>query len=277
VGLGPSSEGPTRYDLEELLNGRALPGPGVVAESDGLEFTRFAMVWPLSDLRFIGGFATAFRPEFHYDYLPAGPSAVRLLLLTNIEGQGRPAAKTDKLEMRAFARPNQKEPKWTFACYSVRAKWDRDAKDPGWQPEAWKEEGTLEVAFREPFQALSRGDDYYFATASGKLFRAPKPAGRGKHRKVVPVWDDARAPITALVTDADKGRTFLFVEKGPKGVGGPFVFELADGVRLRAYDPGLCRPGAEGPDALRRVVGYARVLAALGYVDAAAPKKDQKR
>jgi hypothetical protein len=53
----------------------------------------------------------------------------------------------------------------------------------------------------------------------------------------------------------------LFCDKGPRG--GPCVFELADGVRLRRYDPSLFRPGDQGPDALRKVVGYARVLDAL--------------
>jgi hypothetical protein len=88
-----------------------------------------------------------------------------------------------------------------------------------------------------------------------------------------------RAPVVAHVTYADRGRTFLFCDKGRGGKGGPCVFELADGVRLREYDPKLFKPGDQGPAALRKVVGYARVLEALGYVEdkpAKAPSKDKR-
>lgn len=55
----------------------------------------------------------------------------------------------------------------------------------------------------------------------------------------------------------------------PRSVTRPAVFELASGVRLRPYDPKLYRPGTDGPEALRRVVGYGRVLQSLGYLEGA--------
>src|SRR5262249_24778553 len=133
------------------------------------------------------------------------------------------------------------------------------------ETQEWKDECTLDLAFREPFQVLARGEDYYFLTASGKLYRAPKPA-KGNHRKLAAVWDDWRSPIAPCITDADRNRPFLFCDTGRGGKGGPCVFELADGVRLRHFDHKLFRPGDQGPTALRKVVGYARVLEALGYV-----------
>jgi hypothetical protein len=114
------------------------------------------------------------------------------------------------------------------------------------------------VAFREPFQVLGKGDDYYFVTASGRLFRTRKPA-KGKQRPCVPVWSDASRPIRAFITDADAGRTFLFV--GPEKKGGkPAFFEVSDRPRLVEYDPGCAAPLKEGPERLRRVTHYARVL-----------------
>src|SRR5262249_53862835 len=100
---------------------------------------------------------------------------------------------------------------------------------------------------------------------------------KGKHRKLKAVWDDEKAPIVAHVTDADKNRTFLFCDKGAKGKGGPCVFELDSKPEPKEYDAKLFEPGHEGPTALRKVVGYARVLEALGYVKAAEPARDKDK
>jgi hypothetical protein len=37
----------------------------------------------------------------------------------------------------------------------------------------------------------------------------------------------------------------------------------------------LYKPGDQGPTALRKVVGYARMLHSLGYVEDAAPARDK--
>jgi hypothetical protein len=228
----------------------------------------------------MGRFAERFSPVVHYDYVPAGQFIVKLFVLTNVDAQGKPAGKESSLGSRSFPRPNQKAPKWSFVCHSVRAKWNADPKKSCWEAEDWVTEDHLDLIFREPFQALARGEDYYFLTASGKLYRAPRPS-KGKHRKLETIWDDKRSPITAHIQDADRGRTFLFCDSGPKGKGGPCVFELASGVRLRFFDRALFRPGDQGPDSLRRALGYARVLQALGYIKddkaPAQPKKDGKQ
>jgi hypothetical protein len=255
-----------RYELADLLRGRRVGGPG----GEPGHQMYFGRAYPLSDARFIGLYDADFRAVIDFDYLPVGPDSVRLFVLTNVAGRGKPAGKTDSLSGRTFPNDRQEKPKWSFACHRAVGKWDRQEKS--WQVGEWEQECTIEMAFNEPFQALGRGEDYYFLTASGKLYRAPKPA-KGKHRKLEAVWNDERSPVTAFVTDVDRGRTFLFCDKGPKGKGGPFVFELGSGVRPRFYEPKLFRLGDKGPAALRRVVGYARVLQTLGYVkDPAASK-----
>jgi hypothetical protein len=251
--------------LGDLLRGRKVGGPG--GEPGHQKY--FGRAYPLHDARFLGLYNADFRAVIDFDYLPAGPDSVRLFVLTNVAGRGESAGKTDTLAMRGFPNGRQERPKWSFACHRARGKWDRQEKR--WEVGEWQQECTLELAFNEPFQALGRGEDFYFLTASGKLYRAPKPA-KGKHRKLEAVWDDERSPVTAFVTDVDRDRTFLFCDKGPKGKSGPCVFELASGVRSRFYDPKLYRPGTDGPAALRRVVGYAGVLEALGYVKDPTPK-----
>lgn len=244
-------EGPKRYELAELLKGRSVTNPGGKDYGDRFP-PGFAPVIAVDALRVVRSAEEGFRAEWHYDYVPDGRFGLKLLMLANID---------------LYARHDG--PRWSLACSSIRARWNDDPERlSGWEIEGdgWVKADSIDVAFREPFQALSRGDDFYFLTASGKLYRAPKPV-KGTHRKMVPVWDDPRSRIVAHLTDADKDRTFLFLERGPKGVGGPCVFELADGVRLRDYDAIFFRPGDDGPVALRRVVGYARVLTALGYID----------
>jgi hypothetical protein len=72
---------------------------------------------------------------------------------------------------------------------------------------------------------------------------------------------DAGRPIRALITNADAGRTFLFI--GPAKEGGrPAFFELSDRPRLVEYDPRSAAPLKEGPERLKRVTHYARVLLA---------------
>jgi hypothetical protein len=245
------------FELAELFKGRTVVGPG--AQPDDLIWSYFTGPDAVSDARFLGGFAE-FRPWVEYDYLATARDAMKLFVITNVGSRTTPAGKGGSVVARAFSR-NVKH-KWSFICYSVRAHWNRKKKE--WIAQE-REECSIELGIREPFQALARGEDYYFLTASGKLYRAPKPA-KGKHRKLEKVWDDKRAPIKAYISDADRGRTFLFCDSGPKGVGKPCVFELASGVRLRFYDRALFKPGKQGPDRLRQVVGYSRVLLALKLI-----------
>jgi hypothetical protein len=273
LGGGPGRETAKRYELAELFAGRRVIGPK--AKPAGWYGDYFIYPDPIYDARFLSD-GVDFDPMVHYDYLPAAPDTLKLFLLTNVGGRGKPLGGKGKVVARAFPRHGKLQ--WSFTCYSFTADWD--PKEEGWYSRPEVEECTLDLVFREPFQALSRGEDYYFLTASGKLYRAPRPA-KGKHRKLETIWDDKRSPIAAHLHDADRGRTFLFCDSGPKGKGGPCVFELASGVRPRFYDRALFRAGDQGPESLRRVLGYARVLQALGYIkDAKAPaqpKKDGKQ
>jgi hypothetical protein len=240
----PGNEALVRYELSDLLQGRLVSRAGTEPLKKG-ESSDFVVPWPLLGIRFrSSALFVEFRTVTHYDYLPAGSDAALLLVITNVS-------------------PREK---WSFTGYHHRGRWSAEAAR--WFPKQ-TEEFTLELAFNEPFQALARGEDYYFLTASGRLYRAPKPA-TGKHRKLEVIRNDERSPVTAFVTDVDRDRTFLFCDKGPKGKGGPFVFELGSGVRPRFYEPKLFKRGDQGPTALRRVVGYARILDALGYVKDAA-------
>src|SRR5262249_10623128 len=90
----------------------------------------------------------------------------------------------------------------------------------------------LNVAFREPFRVFAKGDDFYFVTTSGKVFRAAKPA-KGDDRTLEAVWEDAKRPVVAAVTDVVAERTFLFCQpEGNKGV----FFDLAVKPEPRDYD-----------------------------------------
>jgi hypothetical protein len=238
-------------------------------EKSGTLSDAFATSEPVHDALFMSRGA-GFKAVIHSDHLAAGPDRVKAFALTNVGGRGSTVGEKGEIIARSF--PSRAVLRWSFVCQSIRMRWY--ATEGLWLTDEEREECTLDVAFREPFQALARrrGDGgYYFLTTSGRLFRAPPPVKGKRHREVVPVWDDPRSPITAIMTDADGGRTFLFLDRGPKGVGGPFVFEMADGVRLRPYDPKLFREGEQGPLQFRRVVGFARVLVALGYVSDAAP------
>jgi hypothetical protein len=270
----PGGEFQRRYELQDLLRGRLVLGPGAKPiESWGTNY--FAISEAIGDARFIGQ-SSDFDAVVHYDHLPSARDALLLFVLTNVGGRGKSGGGGGSVVVRRY--PRKGELRWSFTCYSVRARWNKEEKR--WDSREERDECSIDVDFREPFQALSRGEDYYFLTASGKLYRAPRPA-KGKHRKLQTIWDDKRSPITAHITDADKNRTFLFCDSGPKGKGGPCVFELASGVRLRHYDKALFRPGDQGPDSLRRVLGYGRVLQTLGYIkddqSPAQTKKDGKQ
>jgi hypothetical protein len=260
-GVGLSNDLPNMerlhwHHLAQLWKGHKVKGPGAKPTTK-LE-TSFAPATPVLDARWIG-LTAKFTPVVYYDYLPAGRFSARLFAITNIRGRGRAIGKGGALTARAFSTEVEATPTWSFRCYSVRSKWNTESSD--WDHDEWQEECEIEMSFREPFHALARGEDYYFLTASGKLYRAAKPA-KGKQRKLEVVWDDWRCPVTAFVSDVATGRTFLFCE----GVGKHGLFELAPRARCRHYDAALFKKGSSGPDALKRVVGYTRVLLALKLI-----------
>jgi hypothetical protein len=255
------ADGLKRYELPQLLEGRHVEAPGAKPLDAG-SLGGIVGAEPVMDKRYIGR-AAEFRYEVFYDYLPSARFATRLFVLSNIAGSSTPAGKTDRLRARYFPRHGPKTPMWSLVCHSVRLRYlpKKKAWDYPWETGEWQEEDHIEVRFREPFQAMARGEDYYFLTASGKLYRAARPA-KGNRRKLEVVWADGKSPITAYVHDADTGRIYLFCEVA----GRPTFFELASRARCRHYEAKLFQPGDAGPKTLRRMIGYARVLLALRLI-----------
>ena len=264
----PAFEGLDRYELAELLKGRLVCAPGA-KPAKGLP-PGFAAAHPLGAFRTIAE-AMEFPPVFHYDYLPAGRFEAKLFVLRNTGGWIGGGGETALLGATVLGDPTEEEkraPRWSLTCYSTRSRWDAEVGH--WRSQGWSEECKLEVRFKEAFQALAKGDDYYFVTSSGKLFRAGKPAKRGQARKVEPVWTDPDRRIAAFVTDADTNRTFLFCKPAKPG-GKPSYFELGPKPKPVEYDPKAVKaPKAEG--SLGTVLLCARVLVKDGKVKLPAKK-----
>jgi hypothetical protein len=197
------------------------------------------------------------RPQVYYDYLPTSGREVRLLVLTNVP-PGLDTKSAKERERLPGKEELKKILKWSFTVYRYRprpAEKDKRGSTPGtpsaeerrrpafshpfltnprWTPGSWSKEGTIAAAFKEGFQALGLGGDYYFVTDSGKLYRAPRPA-EGTHRALLKVWSDAKRPIAGLVQDVDAGRTFLFCKAAsPKDK--PVYFEMAPTVKPQPCD-----------------------------------------
>ncbi|WP_143392977.1 hypothetical protein [Fimbriiglobus ruber] len=83
-----------------------------------------------------------------------------------------------------------------------------DLKKPREQPVE-----EFEVDFREPFQAYVLGDEYYFLTRSGSVYRAP-PADKGKSRRMVAVWAAPQPPVGYIFSDGNRpGVHYLVVTR----------------------------------------------------------------
>lgn len=264
--LQPSC-GWTRLDLGQVLRGRAACDPdGKVTEADLKQ--SYGTAWRNLDLKTLA-LLPDFPGEYCHSFLASGRYACKEFVITNIRGKLVPYGGTELLGVQKIevSGDERTRPVWSMTVYSYESR--LDLKTPRWAPGKLKKEGTIDIGFREWFRVLSKGDDYYFLTRSGSLYRAPKPA-KGTHRKMLKVWSNASDPITAFITDADTGKTFLFRDKGKK----PVVFQLDKAVRAKEYDPKLFKPGKAGPETLRRAVGYAGVLQSLGLLKApVAPKK----
>jgi hypothetical protein len=252
----------TRFDLRSVFAGR--PNSWRDPE-EGYDNAPLGNLTPVTFARVCGRRA-AFRYELHYDYLPVGKFAALQLVLTNARGKVTPFAPEEPLAAYhvAITDEERRTPKWSLTVYRYEAKWDKAGQK--WEERPWVKHESIEVGFREPFQALGRGQDYYFVTRSGKLYRAPQ-AARVRPRRLEAVWDDPKRPVTAFLTDADAGRTFLFVPAKPAG-GQPAFFELAPKPELVEYDPAAVpRPKVAEPR--RTLLHHARILIALKKIKAA--------
>jgi hypothetical protein len=253
-----------RYELPALLEGRLRPGPGVELDENGLIKngslpTPFADADPVYDRRFFA-LASEFPGRVYFDYLPTAKNELQALVLTNARGRLRPVGEAGAISAAIIeqTREEAEKPCWSLTVYRTRSHWD--AKEKEWRYSRWLQVESIPVRFKESFRVVGQRGDYYFITRSGKVYVAKRPP-KGKPRRLLPVWTDARRPIVAYITDADTGRTFLFVKPAsPRDK--PTFFALAARPKPEVYDPALVLP-QRGKEPLRSVLRYARLLVAL--------------
>jgi hypothetical protein len=244
-----------RYRLDDLVAGKVKSD--LLAEPHTGPSSRFTLSCPGNVARLCCG-TSNFNAKIFYDYLPAGDTGVRQFVLTNARGEAHFGGKGDLVARLRIVQSEEERtnPKWSFTVHRCDSKWDK--KDREWDTGPWSKEEKLPVVFKEHFHALQKGDDYFFLTASGKLFVSPKPA-KGKKRTIKAVHDDAKRPIQGVIVAPKEGKTHLFVESAK----GPAFFELSDKPKLQVYDPRKAKvPEGEAP--LRHIMHKARVLVALG-------------
>lgn len=198
-----------------------------------------------------------FDAHFYYDYLPdADGKGMRQFILTDARGELVPAKGPDE---GAYIRQSEEErehPFWTLRVHRCRVK--PLAKPNRYEQGEWTRDTDLPVAFREHFRVLAHGPDWYFLTASGKLFVSPRPKpGRARTMSQVKL----PSPVLGTITDAQTGKHFLFVNT-PEGQA---FFEPALKPKLVAFDPKAAKV-PEGDDPLRGILHKARILAALGKI-----------
>ena len=246
-----------RFDLEELLAGKVQ---STFAEHKGPKRDyRFTPASPGRRVRLFG-LGSNFDHEVFYDYLPDGDRAARQFVLTNTRGKVMSKVFVDRPTISWIEQtPDERDnPHWSFTVHRCSSVWDKKARR--WKPGPWSKEADLPVAFKEHFQAMPKGDDWFFLTSSGKLFVAKKPAKGGKRKNVL-VYGDAKRPIRGTIVDAREQRRFLFLDTAK----GPAFFELSDKPRFVVYDPKEAKMPT-GDEPLRSIMHKARILAALGKI-----------
>ena len=263
AGYDDEGAGLARLDLPSLLAGKLRAWPGS-APWQYYGDSPFCSTSP----------ATAYRnrahdldPDdklrLHYDFLPFGRRQTRQFVLTDVPDE---SYVPERVPARLAGDPTpEKKPApfpWTFTTFRYEGRWD--AKEKLWEERPWTREGSIAVAFKEPFQALALGDDFYFVTRSGSVFRAAKPV-KGTDRTLARVWDGRLRPVRAFVGDAKTGKTFLFVPPAKRG-GKRAFFELSAEPKLVEYDPKLV-PLPPLAEPHRTIVHAARILVALKKIE----------
>jgi hypothetical protein len=74
----------------------------------------------------------------------------------------------------------------------------------------WTEKESFEVPFSVPFTAEVDGDDYFFVTNDGRIYRAAPAQVDGAERTVERVFDSADDPVIACVHESSTNRIFAF-------------------------------------------------------------------
>ena len=271
--LDPGRAGLTRFDLASLLAGKLAHQPGREWLIDGGDDFAYesAVAAVQNEARSPTDNDLIDEPLFvYYDFLPFGKYKTRVFVLTNTPTPS-PVRKDRGPNEDDSSAPAKKKPPlpWMLTFHRYEGRWV-GKPDGDWEQRPWTREGTISGAFKEPFQALALGDDFYFVTRSGSLFRAAKPA-KGKDRTLSCVWDGKGRPVESFITDAATGKTFLFVPPAKAG-GRPAFFELSDKPKLVEYDPKLVPlPKLEEPH--RTILHNARVLVALKKIEGKSPAK----
>jgi hypothetical protein len=243
-----------RYRLKEFIQAQLVTEPGW---PEGAAFSFVSSYGPVDVARWLSH-SNEYKSMVYLDYLPTGSDSVRVFLLTNVRGRAIPVDKKGGLAASKliFEGDERTVPRWSFRTDDYKGGWD--PKKIAWVEGKWTEGETLAVAFEEPFQVAVAGEDYYFVTGSGKVYRSAK-AEKGKQRKTEPVWDDPKRPVVSFIQDADTGRNFVFCkpDDGGKGV----YFELAPKATPVPYDGKGVKP-AKPFDPMPAVLGYAKILLA---------------
>jgi hypothetical protein len=124
----------------------------------------------------------------------------------------------------------------------------------------WKKDfERFDVPFDDGFAAFVLGGDYYFVTEKGRVYLGAKPA-KGEARKVEAVWESKRQPVRAVVSDADAGKHYCFVEPPYSGKEDEerVYFELAAKPDPKRYQRKATDVKADKP--LKAVLEFAEVL-----------------
>jgi hypothetical protein len=244
-----------RYGQNAFIEGRLATEPGWPKGLLPLSFIH--SYGPVDVVRWLSH-ANEYESKVHVDYLPLDSDSVRVFLLTNVRGRAIPVDKKGGLAASKliFEGDERTVPRWSFRTDDYKGGWD--PKKTAWVEGKWTEGETLAVAFEEPFQVTAAGDDYFFVTGSGKVYRSPKP-DKGKKRKTEPLWDDAKRPVVSFIQDADTGRNFVFCKPDDEGKG--VYFELTPKPTPIPYD-GKNIKRIRPLDPMPAVLGYAKILLA---------------
>jgi hypothetical protein len=253
-----------RYRLDDLLRGKLISRAGA---REGILFYDFMP--GTGPMQFAGVLERVteqikkYKFHLHYDFLPVSEDEALLFQLCNVYGadKGGPEATAESANLALTPLPYPGDEEYQQSCWSLgvfrfRAEWN--AEDGWWGNGKWKRVGSIAVGFREAFRILAKGDDYYFVTASGRLYCAPKP-DQGGDRKMDAVWKGEKRPVVAFITDADADRSFLFCKPDQDGKG--VYFEMSDKPDPQPYDAGKI-PAAKPEDPLPAVLAYAKILVA---------------
>jgi len=118
----------------------------------------------------------------------------------------------------------------------------REIRPDGLEVPVWKavsdqrKPQTIDSAFTEDFYVFKREADYFFVTQSGKLYIAPPPKKGEKSRSMKALWDEAKRPIVAVLSDADNDKVWLFAKDKGKDAKRDLYFEMREIIKPESFD-----------------------------------------